>query len=248
MSISSHNLEETIIELFNVITSSNYYNNFGENKALMLIGILENNSEYSIHHNIYLNSNSNYKDYYNQVKDSLSSGYEEENNGYRRDFIPYFKVRIWNLDNNLNNNIKLSIQSKNKVKTINNIRSYSTINNNRNYIKPLINEEIKLKEFVTLDIETILSPEGKQLPYLITLTHDYNTIYFQASNPSTIDNSLFNELINYLIDRKITNIFVHNLGSFDGYFIYLGLLKFDADKVQTNPSGVGLIVIINLLL
>ena len=69
MSISSHNLEETIIELFNVITSSNYYSNFGENKALMLIGILENNSEYSIHHNVYLNSNSNYKDYYNQVKD-----------------------------------------------------------------------------------------------------------------------------------------------------------------------------------
>ena len=65
ISQGSHDLEETVIELFNVITSSNNYTSFGRNKALMLIGILENSSEYSLHHNIYLNSNSNYKDYYN---------------------------------------------------------------------------------------------------------------------------------------------------------------------------------------
>ena len=57
ISVGTHDLEETVIELFNVITSSNNYSSFGRNKALMLIGILENSSEYSLHHNIYLNNN-----------------------------------------------------------------------------------------------------------------------------------------------------------------------------------------------
>lgn len=241
ISVGTHNLEETIIELFNVITSSNNYSSFGRNKALMLIGILENSSEYSLHHNIYLNSNSNYKDYYNQVKENLELGYEEV--GYRNDFIPYFKVRIWNLDNYLNNNIKLN----NKINT-NNIgvvkRCYSTKASDRSYINPLLNEEIKLKSFGTLDIETVLDVEsGKQVPYVITLTHSFLTKCFRDTNltgtttPNIINqNNLFSELIDYLIERKINNIFVHNLGAFDGYFIYKGLINLlghDADKVST---------------
>ena len=78
----------------------------------MLIGILDNGNEYSLHHNIYLNNEStpSEADYYNQIKDNLSSfgGYSEGNADYdyKNEFIPYFKVRIWNLDNQLNKKIK----------------------------------------------------------------------------------------------------------------------------------------------
>ena len=72
-------LQDIITELFNCITNVDEYNNYGNNKAIMLIGILENNSEYSLHHNVYLNNNSNYKDYYNQVKENMEYGYEDAN-------------------------------------------------------------------------------------------------------------------------------------------------------------------------
>jgi hypothetical protein len=222
------NLQDIITSqrlLFNVITNADEYNNYGDNKAIMLIGLLENGNEYSLHHNVYLNNNSTANDYYNQVID-LVSIYDNDN-GYRRDFIPYFKVRIWNLDNYLNKNIKVkqnSIAIAKATTAINYIskRTYSCSatnnSNSRNYITPLMDGEIKLNEFAALDIETVVAADAantnKQIPYLITLTHYYNTIYFQASNPSTScsatnDNSLFNELINYLIDNKISHIFAH---------------------------------------
>ena len=126
-------------------------------------------------------------------------------------------------------------------------RCYSTKASDRSYIRPLIDEEIKLKPFATLDIETVLDIEsGKQVPYVITLTHGFDTKCFRDTNltGTTIpnkynQNNLFNELLTYLKDYKINNIFAayaDNLGAFDGYFIYKGLINLlgnDADKVST---------------
>lgn len=43
-------LQDIITELFNCITNADEYNNYGDNKAIMLIGLLENGKEYSLHH------------------------------------------------------------------------------------------------------------------------------------------------------------------------------------------------------
>lgn len=127
----------------------------------------------------------------------------------------------------------------------------------KNTISPIqVNKTINLNSFAAMDIETI-DYKGVQLPILITLTYSkvsydlhknksyimQEPILFEMES-SYIKNyeyirgsqRMFNKFFKFVIKNKINNIFTHNLGSFDGYFIIKALttyLKNSAVHVNT---------------
>jgi hypothetical protein len=108
------------------------------------------------------------------------------------------------------------------------IRMYS-----KYFINPLsksknMNEGSFAKSLATMDIETI-TLNNKQIPIAIALAYNQNqskllTINKQLlkSNPESAVKILFNKCLKFLIKNSeyFNNIFIHNLGGFDGYFIY----------------------------
>jgi len=111
-----------------------------------------------------------------------------------------------------------------------NKRSYSTKVETK-FITPLKSPKpLKPNSFLTMDIET-MNLNGNQIPVLIT-THDLNeTKTFIIDHELLIldsDKAIFNlwkDYFNYLNQLSIKYIFVHNLGKFDGIFIYKNLFK-----------------------
>lgn len=105
-------------------------------------------------------------------------------------------------------------------------------------IKPLARRAKVGKPFFTIDIETV-SINGQQMPVLIGLATGAGPAY--AVEQLTIDKDLLNinvdlavkdlwtrfagRLVQLAQQFNVRTIFAHNLGSFDGYFIYKGLLS-----------------------
>ena len=104
----------------------------------------------------------------------------------------------------------------------------------------------KLRNFSVIDIETI-NIGGRQIPVL--LSH-YNPVtgsklfvvnynYLKNSEYEKAIKSLFTKYFKFLIKSKISLVFAHNLGGFDGYMIYKGLFKvLEPHKIQTLIDAV----------
>jgi hypothetical protein len=106
-----------------------------------------------------------------------------------------------------------------------------------------------------MDIETI-SFNNKQIPVCISISYNSN-----CSNLFLIDynllktnwlravNNLWGDYFDFITKNSsyFENIFVHNLGSFDGYFLYKALLnKYEPDKVNTIIDDKNRFICINL--
>lgn len=206
---------------------------FGKKKVIITSALIDG-SEFTYHHNVLLDNNTPFLKYYNKVIDSVNKYFDE---GYPVDVIPAFKIRVWNMDNLANKNINITRNaiSNNKKMDIFTKRNIHTKNNNDN-ITPLIplNPNIDKKETIsTMDIET-MNYNGKQIPVCISIAYNFNEKKLFLIDSKLLKTNL-DEAINkfwedYFIFIKnnikyFTNIFVHNLGSFDGYFIYKGLTK-----------------------
>jgi len=123
---------------------------------------------------------------------------------------------------------------------------------NKEFVKPLIKpltqtNNIALKDgkyFSTLDIETISLKglDNLQIPVIITsyssefinkifiIDHIKLKVAVKTNDLKTINilvNGLWKNYINYILDnpKYFETVFAHNLGSFDGIFLYKGLLK-----------------------
>lgn len=97
--------------------------------------------------------------------------------------------------------------------------------------------------FATMDIETITLNEfdNLQVPVIITTTTNNHSFIFKIDNVklkeaiinkdliliNSLVDSLWKEYLDFVIkyNNKFETIFAHNLGSFDGYFLYKGLLR-----------------------
>ena len=112
----------------------------------------------------------------------------------------------------------------------------------KNTISPIqVKKQIKLNSFATMDIETI-QYKNKQIPILISHTHKDNSgnlinilfeikpIYINQGHYIKGSQLMFNNYFRYLIKNKIHNIFAHNLGGFDGYFIIKALSQYLGDS------------------
>lgn len=85
-----------------------------------------------------------------------------------------------------------------------------------------------------MDIETIKLDNGNQQPICITISNNNNENKLIINQ---LEDNLWTDFWEYLISNsklKTNYIFVHNLGSFDGFFIYKALsLKYKPEQVNT---------------
>lgn len=119
----------------------------------------------------------------------------------------------------------------------------------------------KLKPIATLDIETITF-KGLQLPIYISLTYNNtNDFYFNETtnfmiNKTNFDTDpdkavidMFKELFKFIeVNLKPqTTIFVHNLGAFDGYFIFkYASIIYDINSVKSIIDAQNRFILISI--
>lgn len=238
--------------LFNIYTflmNNDRFINFGSNKVIITSCVI-NGVEYSYHHNILLTNKTTFNDYFNQVIDYIDLHYigDDEYCIYGPDIPQAFKVKVWNMDNYLNKNIKINRNEFNKDINIDKIdtvtnnksrinntittqkRSYST-----NHISPIKNNITTgiAEPLSAMDIETI-DYNGNQIPISITVSYldignqiitkmlliDFNLLLVDKD---LAINKLWFDYIHYITNNDLKYTFAHNLGKFDGYFIYKGL-------------------------
>ena len=92
-------------------------------------------------------------------------------------------------------------------------------------IIPLKNNIENTKGFLTMDIETIININNSQIPILITLAGFKKHFLVNNLNTDKLFDSFFNFLVENFSNHINITIFVHNLGEFDGVFIYKYLVK-----------------------
>jgi hypothetical protein len=249
---------ESLKGIYNTLMNNKEFINFGE-KKIIIVSALVNEAEFNYHHNVLINNNTTFEEYYNSVKDIINTHYEY---GYPIDIIQNFKVRVWNLDLKENENIKITTSTIDKVKNYTSNSNYNKLNSivflkynkfslfkkfysSKSTIKPLkkgiLNNEI-CKLISTMDVETI-SFDNKQIPICITICYNFiETKLFIIDHElfkidyKTAVNNLWKEFFDFIIDKQgyFENIFVHNLGAFDGYFLYKALLNnFKPEEVKT---------------
>jgi len=90
--------------IFKILKSNSDFKAFGRRKTLIIQALI-NGEEKSFHENVLINNQTNFKNYWNLVKDLIVTNYDE---GYPLEVINEFKVRIWNMNNIKNKNIKLT--------------------------------------------------------------------------------------------------------------------------------------------
>lgn len=229
--------------------------NFGKTKAIIVTAVTDD-GECGFHHNVLIENDTTFEQYYESIEDRLVTLYED---GYKIDVIPQFKVRVWNLDHVKNSNIKITRNATTKKvsNTLDKVRGlHTSAINNRTYkqefISPLASKHHhKVGEiFATMDIETMELPKfgNIQIPVAIS------TAYKGGSKIFIIDSTILNSDDLHIIDKAVNvmwkdymdfmltkpnlfkYIFVHNLGSFDGLFLYKGLINI------VNPDYVNTII------
>jgi len=217
--------------IFTTLMRNDQFKKFGNNKVIIVSAII-NNEEFSFHHNVLINNLTTFSDYYEKVRDTIKTNYEK---GYSTDIIPQFKVRVWNMDEFSNRKIKITRDATTKKISYDNVplsfkRMYSS------FIKPIKAQNLDpgMSQFATMDIETV-NVKGFQMPIAISLCYS-NLTGIQSKifivNPSKFSKSpekatevLWNDLFKFITDNSglFKNIFVHNLGSFDGLFLHKAL-------------------------
>ena len=243
-SLKTH--RELLFALYNSLMNNERFTSFGFNKVIITSAIVYG-QEYSFHHNVLLSNNTTFNSYYDEVINFIEKHYDDyyaESSPGPVDIIPTLKVKVWNMDNLKNKKIKITRDARI-------VRGYSTLAIQKrgyatNAIKPLKNKGVtKLKEqFSTMDLETI-EIDSKQVPICISLTYlNENNIVvtklflIDSELLSTSKNealyNLWNSFIIFIKKCKFKHIFVHNLGSFYGYFIYKELsVEFKNNEVNT---------------
>jgi DNA polymerase type B, organellar and viral len=218
-----------IKSIFKALKSNKDFKVFGRKKVIIIQALIDG-EERSFHQNVIMNNQTTFKKYWSVVKDLITTNYED---GYPLNTINQFKVRVWSMNNVKNKNIKLTqnaIYYRPKSKITVNKRNYST-STVKQQILPLKNPiSLKPQLFMSMDIET-MNINGNQIPVLITTHSLNNSKIFMIdkdllnSNPDLALSKLWDLFFDFLNKQSIKFIFVHNLGKFDGIFIFKYLLN-----------------------
>jgi hypothetical protein len=211
-------------------------------KKIMIVSICNEDRSFYIHKNIIVDENTTVYNYIEKIQNSIHIFYES---GYPLHIFNILQVKFWDIDP-----LKSSRALKNNKKSIHPLRrdfhSSCLVNktDGLNLIKPLkIPQVINRKLIATMDIETV-EFNGIQYPICLTFAYylnnqlitiveliDYNLF---LNNQERAIKILWINFMDKLNNLKLKNcvIFSHNLGSFDGYFIYKGLL--DLPDIDIN--------------
>jgi hypothetical protein len=224
--------------IYNTLMSDKIFKNFGFHKVIIVSALLDGH-ESNYHHNILITNNTTFDEYYNKVKDIIATHFD---NGYQLDVVEGFKILVWNMDSLANKNIKITSSTIKNYKPgvqghKTQIRGFHTSNllnkfNNLNltHFTPLKREPITAIEFATMDVET-MNYNRKQIPVAISIfiPNIGVKLFLIDINIQNIDlaiDKLWKQFFDYLINTYTGVIFVHNLGNFDGYFLYKALSNY----------------------
>jgi len=212
-------------------------------KKIMIVSILSEDKTFYIHKNIIIDENTTIYNYLGKIKHGIQTFYES---GYPLTTFQILEVKLWDY------NILSKIKGKNTNNSIYKLeRSFHTSSlnlDNKNLISPLKTPKVVKKNAIaTLDLETV-KVKNDQIVISISFSYllegkiktifeliDHNQL---LENPDKAVGNLWLNFMNKLNNLKLNKcvIFSHNLGSFDGYFIFKGLLELpdiDLDKVSS---------------
>lgn len=204
-----NDLKTLLYHTFIYLNQLEVYNNITH--KTILVTITDGGGRvYSLHKSILVKPNFNLEEYYVIVNRGLDK-ILESGSGIDVPEIKYIEILVIDQDKVVNSKLKSPTQR----------RYYSTITPSKT--KPID----KPTSITTLDIETV-EHKGIQLPVVVTIAHRQSDIVI--SKAFTIKHNIKLELaiedlwvniFNYIIsEQSIKTIFVHNLGGFDGIFIY----------------------------
>ena len=242
---------EALKAMWQSLQNNKIFLEFGDSKIIMVLAIIEGKI-YSYHHNVVINTRTTFDDYYSKVSEHIKTKFDD---GYGIDVVDSYIVRIWNVDDLKNSSIRQTKDARILIKKprdnrspikmspaqIRYISSRVDAAANGNYIKPLKkSKNTKVKPFFTMDIETMKDNNGEQVPVFISISSKVNTKFFFIKEVISLEKSveiLWNEFFDYLdsnLKLKNNTVFVHNLGSFDGIFLYKYLVnKYSEKNVKT---------------
>lgn len=213
-------------------------------KKIMIVSISNEDKTFYIHKNIIIDENTTINNYLDKIKNNIQAFYES---GYPISTFNILHVKLWNYEIKGRQNLS----TKSSIHTFR--RSFhtsciNTVNTNLKLIKPLKTpQNIKKILIATIDIETI-EFNSTQLPISISFSYILNNELFTIfklidynlllKNPNEAVKLLWLDFMNDLNNLNLPKcvIFSHNLGSFDGYFLFKGLLELpgiDINKVNS---------------
>lgn len=213
----------------------------------MIVSIANEDKTFNIHKNIIIDENTTIENYLDKIKNSIQAFYQS---GYPLSTFLILEVKLWDYQPQTPIRGKKGESSNTIHKSRRSFHTSSLIakNNNINFIKPLkIPKNINKTLIATIDLETI-ELNNNQIPISISFSYvlngkiftvfeliDYNLL---LNNPTDAIKLLWLNFMNRINDLNLHKciIFSHNLGSFDGYFIFKGLLELpgvNIDKVNS---------------
>jgi DNA polymerase type B, organellar and viral len=241
--------KDVLRAIYNTLMGEETFRNFAKYKVI-IVSAYADGQEFNFHHNILLTNNTTFEQYYDKVKDIINTHF---NDGYQVDVIEEFKIIVWNMDSLANKHIKITSSTVKKYKpgsrskiSKTSLRGFHTscsINKellNKTYFTPLKQNIITPSSFATMDIET-MEYNNNQIPVAISIYLPIIGSKLFLLNPN-IDNmvesinTLWKEIFDYLLNNFKGIIFVHNLGSFDGFYIYKYLSNY------AEPENVSAII------
>ena len=229
--------------LFAGLSSQDEFKKTG--KKIIIVAISKDDKTFHIHKNIIIDETTTVNNYLEKIKNSIQSFYES---GYPITTFNLLQVKLWEY------NPQATIKGKKASNTVHQFRrsfhtsSLINLNKSLNLIKPLkIPKNINKTLIATIDLETI-ELNNNQIPISISFSYILNeeliTIFelidydLLLNNPDQAVKLLWLTFMNKINDLNLHKciIFSHNLGSFDGYFIFKGLLGLpgvNIDKVNS---------------
>ena len=228
--------------LFSGLISQSEFKKIG--KKIIIVSILSEDKTFFIHKNIIIDENTTIFNYLDKIKNSIQNFYES---GYPLTAFQILQIKLWNYEPKTILRGKKNISTNSLHKFRRGFHSSCVNNQNMNVIKPLKTPQTVHKMKIgAIDIETI-EFNYIQIPVAITFSYNINNEIFTLFKLINYDLLLkdsdkavkllwldfMNELNNLKLNKII--IFSHNLGSFDGYFIFKGLLELpDIDISKVN--------------
>jgi len=255
--------EDLFKAIYTTLMNNKSFLNFGFQKIIILSVVLLSESEHNLHSNILISNDTTFKEYYSTISHELAN-YNNLQYGYHNEAISRYVVLAWNVDNAKNLLIKQTYSTNKLTKSpLGLSRSYSTLST-RKWYKGLINpislynkkgilKQQSIKPIFTMDLETVYLDSVKSEVVIAISSCGVNNSKLESklfvidhlllkSDKVLAVKNLWKQYFNYLENLELNQsidkltIFAHNLGDFDGYFLYKGLMN------HYNPEHISSII------
>ncbi len=263
LGLISENPIDFFKELFYSLVTNDDFNTFSKHKLVMLRILNTDASVFTIHHNILINEFTTFEDYYEECKEEifklLESYLSLEDIVYidflvlniEKEMISNPMLKLISSDDKATFEHGLIIRGKHplmKVKRpFKKIRPIKLNIRQVHLIKPITIKQKHIHRFACIDIETV-SIDNIQYPVAISFYYTVSRdkpIYklfiidyklFKNDRDEAI-RLLWSEFFKFIsintFYKTCKTIFAHNLGSFDGFFLYKALMNhYTEDRVN----------------